>query len=178
VRKLWMDLIYCIMRLKLLLATVLLGHFGQIYACKCNPPSKDAGFKSSDLVIYGKVIRTELISFANTIDDSKIGEFKERLKGDKNKLQLLESDWILKVEIIVEKTVKGKVPQDTVIIYTARRSASCGYRFTKGLSYHVFAERQSYLNVFFFNPTFSGKDFGRENTFWTNQCTPTSEYHQ
>jgi len=165
------------MKLKLFLTAILLGLFGRTYACKCEPPTREEGLKNSDLVIYGKVISTELISFAKTIDDNKLSEFKEELKGDKKKLELLESDWVLKVEIIVKEKVKGEIHQDTVTIYTAWSSASCGYKFKKDLSYHVYAKRQSYLSVFFLNSVDRDKDFGRKNTFWTNHCTLTSEYY-
>ena len=166
------------MKLQFLLIITLFGLFGQTYACKCNGlPTKEEGLKSSDLVIYGKVISTRLISFAKTIDSNKISAFKEKLKGDKKKLGLFERDWIQEVEILVKEKIKGEIKKDTVTIFTSWSSASCGYRFKMDVLYHVYAKRQSYLNVFFLNHKDRNKEFGRKNSFWTNQCTLTSEYH-
>ena len=80
-----------------------------IFACKCESVDDiKTEFKSTDVVVHGKVISKEYVTFMNTLN--KKGQRKINSKNvlDKDKKELLNNENILKIEIEVFYIYKGK----------------------------------------------------------------------
>jgi hypothetical protein len=83
--------------------------------------------------------------------------------------------YVRRVEIIVDRTFKGRSVSDTVIVYTAVEGTECGFDFHEGLSYIVYGDRDS---------SFDGRQvssdeplYGR-GIYWTSTCTRTRAYDE
>ena len=103
-----------------LAVTLLLGAAAPAHACKCiAPPPPLAALGSADAVFGGQVIRRG-----------------DPLAGQKGVSSLSPVDYTFRVEDVW----KGDIG-DTVVVRTARASASCGYPFEMGRVYLVYATR-------------------------------------
>jgi hypothetical protein len=166
------------MRIRLLVTLILLGLVGEIYACKCDGTGTvKSSFNVSDAVISGRVISKEIVPYSQTVNQDSVSAIKSRLKDDKQKLQFFEMSYIVKVEFEIVEKYKGTNLRDTVTIYTAMNSASCGYKFDIGKSYIIYASRKSYLDFMFMDKVDRNKGLEIKNTYWTNICTRTTEYN-
>jgi len=164
------------MRLKFILTIIILGLFGQGYACKCGGPGTvKESFKSTDLIVYGKVISIDTVVLPETIKKGDVVRVKESLKSDKQKLEYFEMTFVLKTEFEIIEKYKGNSHPKTIVIYTPMLSATCGYRFKKGEEYIVYASTKNFL-AFMFQKGNETKRFEKNNTFWTTHCTRTTEY--
>jgi len=164
------------MRLKFILTTIIFGLFGQVHACKCGGPGTiKESFKSTDLIVYGKVRKIDTVALSETIKEEDVKEIKERLRDDKQKLEYFEMNYVLKIEFDVNEKFKGKNSLKKIVIYTPMMSATCGYRFKINKEYIVYASTKNFL-TFMFQKEKENKNIERENTFWTNHCTRTTEY--
>ena len=73
---------------------------------------------------------------------------------------------------------KGEIKNDTVIIYTTRTGASCGYTgFELGREYLIYTVLNGYFSNFF-DLNFKDIKLESKNTFWTNHCTRTTVYNE
>lgn len=144
-------------------------------ACSCEEPgSVEESFNYSDAVFHGKVINKSYVSFGESIQ--KVVADSIRHKLDENRLDLFDSEFIVKVEFEIIKCYKGNLVNDTIVIYTTRTSASCGYRgFEIGKDYIVYGSTESYAFWTFIKNDDKYK-FEKQNTYWTNHCTRTDEY--
>lgn len=150
-----------------------------IFACECSPAnSLEKSLENSRLVIHGKVVSKEFITYSETL----LPEWADTLaRRAKEKGQLLDvsgiSPNIIKVKVVVLKNFKNKIIPDTLVIFTPRANASCGYtKFEIGKEFIIFNDvdlfKSSQLKEF------TKFDVQLKNTFWTNQCTRTSEANQ
>ncbi len=148
-------------------------------ACSCEDPGtvKEA-FKSASLVVYGRVISTEYVTFGETMKAHKAKLIKRKLKNNFRMLQIFESEFIVKVKIEIIDKFKGRTKRDTITIYTTRNGASCGFtRFKKGEEYIIYASSSSYAYDFFSKNDNELNGIEKKKTFWTNQCTRTKEFN-
>jgi hypothetical protein len=143
-------------------------------ACNCNETGTvDESFKYSDAVFHGKVIQKTFVSFGQSIKKEAADSIRRTL--DEGKLNLFDSDFIIKLEFEVKHHFKGTTIDDTIIIYTSRTSASCGYiGFEIGKEYIVYSSSKSHVFSTFLSPK---NEFEKENTYWTNHCTRTQEFN-
>jgi hypothetical protein len=149
------------------------------YACKCDGERTIAGsFKGSALIVHGRVLSKQLVSFAETMRANKANEVKEILKADQKKLQLFESNFIFEIKLEVVESFKGSSVRDTLTIYTTRNSSSCGYRFELGKGYIVYALKKSFQYSMFLTGLDEKESFEKDNTYWTNHCMRTTEYYK
>ncbi len=166
------------MRAGILTTILLFGLFGRTYACKCGGTGTvETSFEGSSAVISGRVLMKEIVPYSQTVHQDSVSVIKNLLKDDQQKLQLFEMSSIVKIEIEVTEKYKGTNLKDTVSIYTAMYSASCGYKFEIGKSYIIYATATSYLDFMFKEKVKLNDGFQKENTYWTNHCTRTSEYN-
>jgi hypothetical protein len=164
------------MRSKLILTTILLTFCGRSYACKCNGPGTvKESFKSSELIIYGKVISRDTVVLSETINEGDAKEVRARLNDDKQQLQYFEMTYVLKIELEIIEKFKGDSVRKSIVIYTPLLSASCGYRFEKGKEYIVYASKNNFLS-FLFKKEYENKRYKKDNAYWTSHCTRTTEY--
>ncbi len=158
---------------------MIIGLAGHVYACKCGGPwSVEEEFEDTELIVYGKVISKELVSIQETLKQDKVSDVKERLKGDNQKLQFFESYNVFEIKFEIIEKYKGTVLRDTMTIYTAPKAASCGYKFEKGKIYIVYGSKRSDIGFMFLSDADINENLEKENTFWTNHCTRTTEYNR
>lgn len=159
----------------LIIGFLILGTTSSL-GCNCNEPSSvEEAFNYSDAVFHGKVIHKSFVTFAESMRAEAVDSIRQTL--DENQLSLFDSEFIIKVEFEIIKCYKGNLFADTIVIYTTRTSASCGYSgFEIGKDYIVYGEARSYA---FWTMIKNAHDFEyeKQNTFWTNHCTRTYEYN-
>ena len=135
-------------------------------------------FKKKELIIYGRVISKELVSPSETIREDMVKDVRSRLKDDKQKLNFFDTDYIFEVKLEVIEKYKGVDIRDTVTIYTAMKSATCGYAFEKDKVYIIYASKRSYMDFMFLAESDRDKNFEKKNTYWTTHCSRTTEYNK
>ena len=109
------KLVFVIFSLLLLLVA------SRAWACKCDFPTVEEDFKSSDVVFSGKVLRIDQI------------EDERRIKwGEQDFLSTVE------VELDLNRVWKG-TDETRKTVLTALHEPSCGYPFVVGNRYVVFA---------------------------------------
>lgn len=166
------------MNSKFILLVILLCAVGDICACKCGGPgTTKESFIGGEFIASGRVLSKELIPFSQTVNPDSVYAIKAGLKDDMRKLQFFETPYIFKVEFEVAEVYKGLHQRDTVTIFTAMNSASCGYKFDVGKSYIVYARTENHLSVMFVSSGDRTKKFERKGTYWTTHCTRTTEYN-
>lgn len=164
------------MKFKFLLTVVVFGFAGEGYACKCGGPGTvQESFESTELIVYGKVVRKDTVQLFETIEEENVSEVRKGLRDDEQLLQLFDKTYVLRIELEIIEKYKGENIQKTVIIYTPLLSASCGFRFQKDQRYIVYASSKNFMNFLFRNKDGS-KRYERKDTFWTSHCTRTTEY--
>jgi len=167
------------MKFSILLVVITIGVAGHAFACKCGGPwSVKEEFEDSELIFHGKVISKELVTIQETLKQDQLSSLKQKLKGDTEKLQFLESHPIYEVKFEIIETYKGAVIRDTVTIYTATKSASCGYKFDKDKAYIVYGTPLSDIRFMFLPDSDKYMTVEKEHTFWTNHCTRTTGYNK
>ena len=127
-------------------------------------------------MVSGQVLSKELVPFSQTIRPDSVSAIKERLKDDKQNLQFFEMSYIFKIDLAIVERYKGTDLRATVTIYTPMHSASCGYKFELGKSYIVYASKNS-LGFMFRDKVDLSNGSQKENTYWTNHCSRTTEYN-
>ena len=154
----------------LLLLTVLSNDL--VLACRCGSwANLEEAFTHTSLVVHGKVRSKTYISFAETIQPEKLTAFRESLAGNQQKLQMLNSKFVIRIDLEVINLLKGNLSARNLTIYTTRTGSSCGYLyFEEGQEFVVFGHAKSQTYLHFPN---SLTDIERPNTYWTNQCTAT-----
>jgi hypothetical protein len=163
------------MRLKFVLTTIVLGLFGYSYACKCGGPGTvKESYKGADLIVYGRVITKDTVALYETIKNEDVKRVKDGLKDDKQKLQLFEMTYVVKVALEITENFKGEIHQKTIVICTPLLSGTCGFRFGQGKDYIIYASKKNFL-AFLFQKENENKGLEKENTFWTTHCTRTTE---
>lgn len=163
-------------RMRLLITIgILVFSISKTVACSCKEPGTIAeAYHYTETVIHGKVIQKSFVTFESSMSKEKADSLRIKLKGDDQKLGLLESEFIIEVQIEIQKVYKGELVGDTIVLYTSRNGASCGFtRFEVGQDYIIYASSKSHA-FWLFN---SESSLEKENTLWTNHCTRTTEYN-
>lgn len=160
------------------LVLTIAGLWGHTYACKREgPPTVEQSFKGAAVIVSGKVLSKDLVSVAETMNADKAGYVKEKLKADKGKLEFFESGFIYKIQLEIRENYKGGITRDILTIFTTITSGSCGFKFDVGRSYLVYASKRSSIYFPFLDSSENNGQFEKENTFWTNHCSRTTEYY-
>lgn len=148
------------------------------YACRCqNPNTVDESFSYTQTIIHGKVLKKSFVSFQSSMDEKKAEAVEKELKEDKQDLLLLHSKSLIKINLKKIECFKGEIKSDTIIIFTTRTNASCGFtRFEKGKEYITYASSNSY-SYYLLPLKNHGVRLEKENTYWTNHCTRTTEFN-
>jgi hypothetical protein len=154
--------------------------FGQVYACSCmGPPTIKESFEKVGLIVHGRVLNKEVVTYQETFNDVKGQEIRERLKTNNDRiLGLFESLQVYKVTIEIIEILKGDYSPKTVTIFTNTSDASCGFNFKLNSDYIIYATRKGFNNSRFLTETERQQDIEKENAFWTNLCTRTKRFDQ
>lgn len=105
-------------KLGLAIVVFLLVSTGVAQACTCAPPPSPAqALSQSDAVFSGRVIKIKRVKSKDALADL----------------------WGVEVVFAVNTSWKGG-RQKTVSVFTASQSAACGYNFSTGMTYLVYAD--------------------------------------
>jgi len=109
------------------IAVIIFG-FSNLFACNCKLPGTiEEVFNTSEVIIHGKVINKCLASYESAMSPLKLETLKTSLKVNQGRLEHIESQSLIEIQILVLKIFKGKIEEDLVTIYTSRSGASCGF---------------------------------------------------
>jgi len=142
---------------------------GRILACSCiGQRTVEEEVKHADAVIVGTILSKKIV----TLTDSTI------LKIYPNDTTMRNSPMgkmkIAHYDLLVQDIYKGKITNDTLIIYTGLGGGDCGIKFEIGKKYIIYGEKETYFgqvnNDFKFPKAI--------NTFWTYNCLRTTSYLQ
>lgn len=162
---------------KVVLTILLLGISMRGYSCKCGDTTTiKESFRGSSVIVHGRVVTKTLVSLDKTMSANKAEYVKNKLNGDKDKLQLFLSDRIVEIRLVVIESFKGSSPGDTLTIYTSALTGSCRYWFDVNKEYIVYTLKSSWLYFHFLNESEERQRFEKENTYWAHPCTRTTEY--
>lgn len=157
----------------LLFLFVLSNHF--VFACKCNSGDDiKEDYLSTDVIIHAKVLKKEFVTFLSTFSKNGFKKITSKYDSDKEKIEYLEKDWVIKLEMQVLYTYKGEKLSKIVTVYTSKNSASCGYLgFEIGKEYQVYLFKECYLDTV--------ADKAKRNAlnnkgYWTHRCMRTKEF--
>ncbi|MBL4649209.1 MAG: hypothetical protein JKY03_05710 [Aureispira sp.] len=140
-------------------------------------PSVEDAYSMTTVVVSGKIISLNYVSLWATMAPEKRAQAKEDFLKTQPNTKSLETPIIQKVALEVSKTYKGENIIDTLIIFTPRNGASCGFAWFKvGGSFIIYASPRSfYYGVF---PFINIEGMEQKNTYWTNHCTRTNYYYE
>lgn len=153
-----------------------LSYSNSMLACDCKHSSSiEKSFENSRLVIHGKIISKDYITYSETLQTNWADSLT---KWTKDKGQLLDLSMITpnvtRLKVFVLKTYKNQRHLDTLTIFTPRSSASCGFTsFEVGKEYLIFSGSDLFKSIEF--KKYGSLNVQLNNTFWTNQCTRTRE---
>lgn len=164
------------MKTKVIIILFILCLSEYAYACKCGGSlTVVESFKSTSLIVHGKVLSKELVPFTETVQSDKVKSIEERIKSDQRKLELFRSNYVYKVTLEVIENFKGSTKGHVITVFTTATSASCGYRFEVGREYLLYGIRRDSLTGLFLGQN-DQEEVEKENTYWTNHCTRTTTY--
>lgn len=153
----------------------LIFDYQSVFACKCESIDDiKTEFNSTDVIVRGKVISKEYVTFISTLNKKGLKKINSNNALDNDKKEFLKNEDILRIEIEVLYTYKGKRLRKNIIIYTNRYSGACGYKdFKVGEEYQVYLSKDCYFG---FNYKKANLDASSYNGFWTNICTRTKQF--
>ncbi len=158
-------------RLLILLGFSLIIH--PAWACKCDGPSTvEKEFQQAAIVFTGKVTKVEYVGVAETLNPDSVAAARAMLIGSPK--NTLDVPMVLKATMVVTTSYKGIQKNETIIVYTGIRGASCGFRFEQNKEYTVYAGTQSYMYLFLRVDRKRFRTFDKMNVYWTSLCTRTT----
>lgn len=163
--------------MKIILLILCLSFSICTFACSCYEiPSVEDAYFVTRVVVSGKVISLDYVSVWSTMAPEKRTQAKESFLKIHPNTASLETPIIQKVTLEVSNKYKGENLKDTIVIYTHRSSAACGFTWFKvGEEFIIYAT--PYYSYSLFNPNkINGLEL--KNTYWTNHCTRTKPYYE
>lgn len=154
----------------------LLGNVWNLNACSCSGQNTVIDeFNSSSIVIYGKVINIEIISYKESVLYEKHNLITDKFEQENMKLYF-ESKVLFKVELEIINEFKGDALEKG-IIYTTRNGRSCGYLdFEIGKKYIVYGNRNGTLIGFLDISSKELQNLHGKDEYWTNHCKRTKRF--
>lgn len=153
----------------------LIFDYQSVFSCKCesNEDIKKE-FNSTDIVVHGKVISKKNVTFISTLNKKGLKKINSKNVLDRDIKENLKNEDILKIEMEILYSYKGKRLKKNIFIYTSRNSATCGYKdFKVGQEYQVYLFKNCYFG---FNYKKANLDDSSYNGYWTNTCTRTKQF--
>ena len=146
-----------------------------MFACKCEYVDDiKTEYSTTDKIIHAKVISKEFVSFSSALNKNGVKLIKSTYSSEKEIIEFIEKDWIIKMEMEILSVYKGKKLSKNITVYTSRHSATCGYlNFKVGEEYQVYLSNKCYFDNLFKNAGLKSKNY---NGYWTNICTRTKPF--
>jgi hypothetical protein len=147
--------------------------FASSFACKCIPEkSVKASADGSTAIFTGIVLKIEYLGLSDTINPDSLAVARSLPHG--NTKNYLDTPMVLKATMLVTNEFKGVLKNDTIVVFTGIRGATCGYKFEPNKEYTVYATNDNYMYMFFHVDQKRFKNFGKKNIYWTNICSRTT----
>lgn len=129
----------------------------QVLGCDCVLRDVQGSLKTADVVLVGKVTEVRRVD----VSDVRTMPFLPV--------------YVLRVEVLIERMVKGKRLNDTVVVYTSEEGAECGVAFRLNERYVIYGDRDPEFVVQLTSAT--EPLYGR-GIYWTNDCMRTRPYEE
>ena len=111
------------------------------YCCTClGPETMEEDFKQSAYIFEGTVISKEIVWVKDTLYPILVE--KGYLKSGSTERDSVQ---LVRTTIQIEKRFKGRIKNDQIIIYAGFGDIDCGFTFTVGQKYIVFASQNRYV---------------------------------
>ena len=161
-----------LVRLAVLLAVFCLPSTSS-FACKCAAQgSIKASVEGSSAVFTGMVIKVEYSGLAETIDPDSL-QLARSLPNESPK-NFLDTPMILKATMVVTNDFKGVAKNDTIVVYTGIRGATCGFKFEANKEFTVYATNENYMFMFLRVDRARFRNFSKKGVYWTSICSRTT----
>lgn len=141
---------------------------GIVFCCSCigDPTVKDSK-KLADGVFSGTIISTEHIALIDTplLESGNYDSIPDHYPF---------TQYAMKHELVVEQFFKGKIKQDTLLIYTGVGGGDCGFGFDIGERYIIYGADHTYFGKV-------NNDIrwpGGAGIFWTHTCQRTCLWNE
>lgn len=148
---------------------LLISNSIQMFACSClGQRTIQEEVKYSDAVVVGTIISNQIVTL---IDSTILKMFSsDTLMQNSNFYKMP----IARYELLVLEVYKGKITNDTLLIFTGLGSGDCGIEFEIGKKYIVYGKNETY-----FGQTNNDYKFPKaKNTFWTHICMRTNLFYE
>lgn len=158
---------------RLAVLLVFCGSYDSSFACKCTGPGTvKSGVEGASVVFTGTVLKIEYQGLADTIHPDSLAVARSLPhEGAKN---YLDVPMVLKATLSVTNTFKGVLKNDTIVVYTGIRGATCGFKFETGKAYTVYGTTDNYMYNFFRLDRKRFKKFDKKGIYWTSICSRTT----
>lgn len=166
------------MRIILLTISLLLVFWGKSLGCSCNFPTEiPKAYQVTNTILKVKVLDKSIVSFRSTMNQDSLQIYESSNLSAKQK-EWLKAEFVIKVVVHVSEVFKGNIDNDTIVVYTTKTGASCGYtRFIVDDEYIIYASPKSYAYHLFYTPS-KGRVLEKDGTLWTGICTLTGEFNE
>ena len=156
-----------------LLAVLCCLAFSSALACTCHGPgSVETSVKGSSAVFTGIVLKVEYFGLGETILADSLAIARE-LSHESSK-NFLETPMVLKATMLVKNEFKGVAKNDTIVVYTGIRGATCGFKFEANKEYTVYGTSENYMYMFLHIDRQRFKNFSKKGVYWTSICSRTT----
>jgi hypothetical protein len=158
---------------KLFLLVIFSYGYIQSFGCTCpSQTSVQASYDASTVVFTGKVLKTEYFGIAETLIPDSVNVARslphENLKG------YLDTPMVLKATILVTNPFKRVAKNDTIVVYTGIRGASCGFKFEMNKEYTIYGTTENYMYMFLRVDRKRFRNFSKKGVYWTSICSRTT----
>jgi hypothetical protein len=164
---------------RFLLFICLVSFMQQGITCSCVYPTEiSKAFLSSKTVAHGEVVELKITKVSDSMDPDSLNQFLKNEKLRQHQSELLNSNFIIQVKFKIIELFKGDIKTDTLILYTTRTSASCGYtNFEIGKQFIIYSCPTSYFFSSFYS-TQKNRKLEKANSNWVTSCSLTSELRE
>lgn len=164
---------------RFLLFICFLSFMQQGITCSCEYPTEISNaFLGSKTVAHGEVVELKITKVSDSMDPNSLNKFLKNEKLRQHQSELLKSNFLIQVKFKIIELFKGDIKTDTLILYTTRTGASCGYtNFEIGKQFIIYSSPTSYFFSSFFS-TQKNINLEKANSNWVTSCSLTSELRE
>jgi hypothetical protein len=155
------------------LAFVLCIVSSSLLACTCGAPQAvDKAVKGSTIVFTGTVLKVEYFGLSEAMITDSLALAKSLAPHAlKN---FLDVPMVLKATMLVTNDFKGVQKNDTIVVYTGIRGATCGFKFEPNKEYTVYGTTENYMYMFLYVDRQRFRNFSKKGIYWTSICSRTT----
>jgi hypothetical protein len=149
--------------------------YSYVHSLGCTCPAQgsvQASFDGSTVVYTGKVIKVEYFGLAETFIPDSVAVARS-LPHDNSK-NYLDTPMVLKATMVVTNPFKGLEKNDTIVVYTGIRGATCGFKFERNKEYTVYGTTENYMYMFLRVDRKRFRNFSKRGVYWTSVCSRTT----